>query len=1471
MPDGPRPISAAQRGIWTWHQLEPDGAVFNIAEYVEIRGAVDVDRLVEAIRRAVADTAAVQARFVDGDDVLLADAPCPAAPVDVVDVRAGSDPMGAALAWMNDDLDTPVDLTRDPLFRHAVLTVAGDRHLWYHRVHHIALDGFGLALVARRVAEIYTALVAGHPVPPSPFADPALLDGEETRYTASTAYADDRAYWTTYCAALGEPATLAAGRPPPVAADRGARHGVRRTAGVPARTIEALKRAAAGAKVAWTDVFTGAFATYLSRMTGATDIVLALPVMLRVGSVALRIPCMTLNVVPLRVRVDGDDGISTVARRVAGAIRAGRPHHRYRYEQLRRDLRLVGADQRLFGPAVNIMPFDYGLRFAGHRASVHNLAAGPVDDLMIGLFDRADGTGIRVTLDANPRRYAPDEVELHLRRFLKFLDRWLDADGAAARDVDLLLTGEREALLRFGGAAAHRAPEETVPALFEEQAARTPSAVALVATTGDGALARLSFADLNVRANRLARLLVRRGAGPGSFVALLLPRTDALLVALLATLKSGAAYVPVDPDLPAARIGYLLSDAGPAVTVTDRDRLAQAGLDAGDCVLVDSTRTVATLAAESGGDLTDDERPRPLTPTDPLCLIYTSGSTGAPKGVVLEHRGMTNLYRHHRAHLIDPETAAQGGRRMRAALTAALSFDTSWEGLFWLIAGHELHLLGDDARYDPDQVVRYVDQHRLDFLDVTPTYAEELLRAGLLSTGRHRPAVMALGGEATSAQLWTTLRGTAGVRSYNLYGPTECTVDALWCRLADSPTPIIGRPVTNGSAHILDEHGNLLPPGAVGELFLGGVPVARGYHRRPELTAERFVPGTAGLPGIRLYRTGDLARRRPDGAVEFLGRSDDQVKVRGLRIELGEIEDALRRHPAVAQAAAAVRADHRLGDRLVGYVVPAAGTPPTPAELRVHLGGVLPAYMVPAAYVVLPALPRNPNGKLDRRLLPPPPPSADAAGREPRGRWEHRLCALVGELLDQPRVGPDDDFFALGGHSLTAARLIRQIRYRYGRELSVRAVFRSPTLAALARALDDDHGTRDHGATATDLERDACLDPAVTVAPRPAVQVREAETILLTGATGFVGSHLLHELLAHTDARVVCLVRAPDHARARERIHQALRDNRIPATTSDDGRIEAVAGDLALSGLGLTDRRRAELGARLTTVVHNGAQVNHLDSYHRLRAANVAGTVEIVRLAAGRSVPLHYVSTCDVAVGADAATAVADESCLAGPAQASGNGYVASKWVGERLVRAAAGRGLAVTVYRPSRVGGHSTSGVTSTRDAWWSLIRAVVRLGSYPDPATGGPAGVDLVPVDHVTAAIRLLARRPASAGATYHLTSPAVTSTEDVIDALVAYGHALRKVPADRWRRELRAAADRAALTGDYSLAVLSEHPLSHTAPAAPIRFTRAATDAALAGTAIPAASVDGSYLLRCVDQLTGVGFLPPPDRQPSGRDGT
>ncbi|MFE4518460.1 amino acid adenylation domain-containing protein, partial [Kitasatospora sp. NPDC056783] len=587
--------------------------------------------------------------------------------------------------------------------------------------------------------------------------------------------------------------------------------------------------------------------------------------------------------------------------------------------------------------------------------------------------------------------------------------------------ADLLSPAERAELV--GGATPLPGEVPLVPAVFAAQAAATPEAVALVC--GEEAL---TYRELNDRANRLAHRLAGAGIRPGEVVALALPRSVETVIGLLAVFKVGGVYLPLDAGYPAERTAYTLADAGPALVLTD-----------GRWPLPELLADLPTL------DVTDTPGPAEpvradLRGADAAYVIHTSGSTGRPKGVVVSHGSLAALLAGHRAGMMAREP------RRRFALTASLCFDASWDGLLWMVAGHELHLIGDDLRLDAAALVRHLDAHGIDVVNSTPSFTAQLVEEGLLEDPA--PRVVLVGGEAVGQGLWTRLRETPGLRAYNLYGPTESTVDALEQSLDGSERPVLGRAVAGTAGYVLDEHLNPVPPGVAGELYLAGAGLARGYLNRPALTAERFV-ASPFAPGKRMYRTGDLVRRARGGELEYLGRTDDQVKIRGFRIELGEIEQVLTNHPEVATAV--VRPDDS-GTRLVAYLV--SDRPLDPAGLRAFTAERLPAHMVPAAFVALPALPLTGSGKVDHRALPAPEFAAHPAGRPARTPREQLLCTLFAETLGLERVGIDDNFFDLGGHSLLAMKLLSRIRTALGVDLGMRALFEAPTVAGLDGRLD---------------------------------------------------------------------------------------------------------------------------------------------------------------------------------------------------------------------------------------------------------------------------------------------------------------------------------------------------------------------------------------------------------------------------------
>ncbi|MFJ1915385.1 amino acid adenylation domain-containing protein [Streptomyces sp. NPDC088147] len=1027
------PLSAAQAGVWFAQQLDVDSPAYTAGDCVDIQGPLDAALFVRAVDHVVASAQAARTRVVaTGEGPRQFVGPPGGEPVTrVIDLRGEDDPEAAARALLRAEVARPFDLASDePLLRSTLLRTADDRHLWCHLYHHIVLDGFAVWLMARRVAETYTALLSGGPRTTLPELAVEPLLAEDAAYHASDSRTAAREFWAGYFAGGFTPTVLAR-RPTDVvrAFHRGG-------ATLRAERARLLHDSAERLGASWAQVVAAAAGAYVQRLTGSDEVLLTLPVHGRTSDTARRTPGMLTNMVPLRLRVAPGASVGAVVTATAREMRTVLRHHRYRSEELRRDLGLGSTDRRFFGPVVNIQELDGHLGLGPCAAETRNLSNGPVEDLAINVFSRAGVIEIKV--DGNADAYSEDEITEHARRFAHFLETFaaLDADRPVG-SIGLLTPAEEERTVLAGHAGAPGAAPVPLSEQLGRRAAVTPDAVAVAA--GDE---RLTYAQLEERAGRLAQVLRARGARPGRTVALALPRDTDLPVALLAVLRTGAAYLPVDPTFPAGRTADVLSDAEPVLLVTV-SRVAGAIPGGGARLLLDDPALVAELATAPAAE----PDAAPFDPALPAYVLYTSGSTGKPKGVTVSRANLDSL-------LAAMAAQVPLGPTDRLLAVTTVAFDISGLELFLpLLAGATVVLAPEDHVRRPAELARSLRESGITAMQATPTLWQEILAedprclAGL---------TVLVGGEALPGPLAGRLTAAAR-RVVNVYGPTETTIwsTAHEVRAGEERAPAIGRPLANTRVQVLDSALRPVPDGTAGELYISGGGVASGYHGAPATTATRFVADAFGAlfgePGGRMYRTGDLVRRRADGDLEFLGRTDEQVKVRGFRVELGELEAALTRLPSVAAAVAAVRRGPAGDDRLVAYAVPAGEDGIDPVAVRRALAATLPDHMVPTTLVALAELPLTANGKVDRRALPEPEPEAVVRGRGPRTPQEEILCELYAELIGLPSVGIDDGFFDLGGHSLLANQLIVRARETLGIELSFRTLVDHPTVAGITQ------------------------------------------------------------------------------------------------------------------------------------------------------------------------------------------------------------------------------------------------------------------------------------------------------------------------------------------------------------------------------------------------------------------------------------
>lgn len=1041
-PPGPVPLAPGQAGIWFSEQLRPGTPLYSVPLAVRLTGPLDVAALRAALDAVTARHEALRTVFRLGPNGEPVQQTAPAAPValPVIDVTEAELPQA-----LRTTAEQPFDLERGPLLRACLHRIGAKQHVLLVTVHHIVLDGWSGGLLLADLARAYAGEL------PAGGAAPAFRDVAAWQHGRLTAgeLDDQLEYWRQRLAGLPD-LEIPGDRQRP--ADRDWRaHSVRRE--LPAATAAAVRRLAAAHDTTPFTVLLAAYGTFLHRLTGQDDFAVGVPVAGRERTDLESVVGLFAGVIPVRLDLTGQPGFDEVLDRTVAGSRDDFAHPQIPFERLVRELRRdrVAGSQ----PLVQAM--------AGPEAAAVTLAFGeatgteqPVDvalakcDLDLSVLD--DGDRLAVTLVAAADLFTPAAAERLAGQFLSLLAGLAGAPDRLISEVDLLDADGLHTVLRRWNDTARPLPAASLRERFQQWCRRTPGAVAVI----DGSKT-LSYRELDERANRLARLLMERGAGTETFVAVLLPRSADLLVTLLAVIKSGAAYLPIDPDFPVERIAYLLSDACPVLVVTDAATAGRLGPD-------DSTGLVVLEETDTGGYPATE---LPAVPAGHSAyVIYTSGSTGRPKGVVITRAALDNFL----AAMAErfPLTTDD-----RVLATTTISFDIAGLELYLpLRSGAGVVLADADTARNPAALIDLAGRHRVTLAQATPTLWQALVPE---FPGPALAGIRVLvGGEALPAELARRLRD-AGAEVTNMYGPTETTIWSTTGPASAGSTRrgSVGVPIDNTQVYVLDANLRPAPIGVPGELHIAGEGLARGYWNRPGLTAEKFRPDPFGPPGTRMYRTGDLVRWSAAGDLEYLGRTDHQVKLRGFRIELGEIETTLIEAGPVRRAAAVVRED-RPGDlRLVAYVIP--GGPVDPDALRAELSRKLPDYMIPAAIVPVPDLPTTPNGKLDRAALPAPDYGTRSAARPPRDDRERFLCTAFAEVLGLPEVAVSDNFFALGGHSLLAFRLLARIRDEFGAGLSLRRLLAAPTVAAVAAELAAEASTDDDAVSLIPVPRDEPL------------------------------------------------------------------------------------------------------------------------------------------------------------------------------------------------------------------------------------------------------------------------------------------------------------------------------------------------------------------------------------------------------------
>ncbi|MFN8433384.1 MAG: amino acid adenylation domain-containing protein [Anaerolineales bacterium] len=1405
-PSDESPLSYGQQALWFLHQLLPEDNSFNVAGAVRILGDLDVVALELALKQVADRHEALRSTFhvVDGEPVQRVHATT-SVQIQVIDAAGIElEELRGRLAYeahRSFDLENEVAI-RVLLFR----TKENSENILLLSMDHIITDFWSMTIFVRELLAAYQANKSGERI------DLPKLQARYSDYVRWQGTMLESAqgeklweYWQNKLSGELPALNLPTDRPrKAMQTYRGDSEHIL----MDGELYKGLKSLAQENGSTLFMTLLAAFQTLLHRYSNQEDFVVGSVTAGRSHSELTDLIGYFINPIALRADFSGKPTFQDILQRVRQTTLGAFEHQDYPPALLSKRLGLQRDSSRppLFetmfilqkaqeADVQALSPFALGID--GARMEMNDLVIESIAlkgepaqfDMTLMMAETDDG--LAAALQYNIDLFDSATIRRMLENFYNLLQDVVSNPLKPISSYSLLSESEREKILIQWNETQMDYPcELCIHDLFQEQVKRTPNAVALQFENQS-----LTYKELDKRADELAKILIAQGVKPGILVGIYVKRSLDMVVAMLSALKAGGTYLPLDPSFPTERLAFMLADSEASFILTQTSLQETMPEHKAQVICLDALEKVS---AKKG-------KKKEAKPSDLAYVIYTSGSTGKPKGVQIHHQAVVNF-------LCSMRESLKINSEDTLLAVTTLSFDIAvLELLLPLTVGARVVIASSEIVADGTLLADALTRFNATVMQATPASWRSLLEAGW--KGKADLKILC-GGEALVSDLADKLL-ERGAEVWNLYGPTETTIWSTLYQVTSnevhsvSNTIPVGRPIANTQIYILDSELQPVPVGVIGDLYIGGDGVSRGYLNRPELTAERFIPNPFDGSST-IYKTGDVARYLPDGNIEFFGRSDQQVKVRGFRIETGEIEVRLASHPSVRQAVVVAWKEKTSDASLVAYVVPASAESEADAhQLREYLRKTLPEYMVPSIFMNVESLPLTPNGKVDRKALPQPTqarPDLRLPYVAPRTTLEKELALICAEVLGLENsnghfaVGVHDNFFDLGGHSLLGTRLVFKLREKYNLEtahLPLRALFEQPTVANLARIIDvaiKGEGEVVYASRGTfiqsgqlsleKLAAEAQLASDISAGDFVYNHVAEPKHILLTGATGFVGAFLLHDLLKMTSADVYCLLRAEDVAIGIQRLKKNLNKYLL----WDDAfatRIKPVLGDLGEPRLGLTQETFDQLTHEIDVIYHNGALVNFVYPYHAHKASNVLGTQEVLRLASHtRLKPVHFVSTLSILYSGDANDGrIIREDVDLDKVGAPFGGYAQSKWVAEKLMKQAGERGIPYAIYRPGLVSGHSISGAWNNDNLISSMTRACILLGSVPTL----DVMVNIVPVDFVSAAIVRLSQNPENFSKVYHLDNPEALHFSKLAEWLTEQGFNARKLSFDEWRAEL------------------------------------------------------------------------------------
>jgi len=1391
----PAPLSFGQEQLWFLSQIQ-DNTTYNLPLALQISGSLNISVLEQVITEIVRRHEILRTNFqqIEGKNlqVIRPEINISLQVINLEQITAKQQLQNVE-RLINQETDKIFNLSEDDLFQSTLYQLNQNSYILLLNMHHIISDGWSIGILLQELSTLYGAYLAGNksPLPDLQiqYADYAIWQKE--KFT-SEIREKQLNYWKQQLADIPPLLELPTDKPrPPIQSFRG---GIWEFS-INSNLSQKIRTLTQQSDATLFMTMLAAFVILLYRCSGQDDILIGSPMAGRNRQEIQSLIGYFVNTVVLRTKLTGNPNFREILNQVRQVATDAHNYQDIPYNQVvealnpQRNLSYNPVFQILFDlqhsltdklqlPGLTLQPF-----LGEHSTSKF--------DLSLIIEDR--GTELIGAWEYSSDLFTQEAISRITENFQTLLNGIVNNPETPINQLPIISAFEQQQILEKWNNTQQDYPESfCIHELFTQQVIKTPDAIAV--KFGNQ---QLTYTQLNQKANQLANYLQNCGVTSEVLVGLYLERSLDILIAILAILKAGGAYLPLDPKYPQTRLTDILNDSQVSIILTQEKLLTSLSspLPRGETPLTPYQGKIILLDT----DLTiisqqNIETPISAIKPDNLAyVIYTSGSTGKPKGVMITHQNIVN----HATSIIDKYQINSHDRILQFT---TFIFDVAAEEIFpaWL-SGATLIICPQEMVTNLIEFSQFLAQESLTVVNLPTPYWQEWvleidrkvsqipdsLRLVITGSDQVLPEKLAL---------WQKLvtEKRQNIQWINAYGLTETTITSTVYQLPvnyqlnTTHSVPIGRPIANTEIYILDQNLQPVPIGIPGELHIGGAGLARGYLNRKQLTNEKFISNPiSSSKSSRLYKTGDLARYLPDGNIEFLGRIDYQVKIRGFRIELGEIEAVLAQHPLVKSSAVIVREIQPGNKQLIAYVVTEDHSN-IQQDLRSFLKQNLPDYMLPAFFVRLAELPLTPTGKINRRAL-------SALMLElnheidyilPRNPLEQKLAEIWCQVLGLEKVSVEENFFNLGGHSLATIQIISRIRETLKIDLPLQYLFTEPTIAGLTKIINQLLQTADHITPIDDFYIDAILDSSIKPQNLPQQSTNQLQHIFLTGATGFLGVHLLHELLEKTSANIHCLVRAENVSEARNKLKNKLSFYQL-WNEQDSQRIIPIIGNLEKNLLGLSEKEFQDLASQIDMIYHSGASVNLIYPYSVLKPANVLGTQEILRLASQIKIkPVHFVSTTSVFCPENyPENEVLLESDPLDYYQGLVGGYPQSKWVAEKLVMQARERGLPVTIYRAARIIGHSQIGICNTEDLFSRIITTCMQLGATPNIDWED----NLTPVDYVSQAIVYLSFQKESLGKAFHLLNPQIISMNHLFNLIRKLGYQLPQISYDQWYYQL------------------------------------------------------------------------------------